>query len=67
MEEEERRVSGRPNGDDGDVEEEGRIARRPERRAEIGNNVSILLSREQCDENNIAPPSFVWYCIYNNI
>lgn len=45
VEEEERRVvSGRPNDDD--VEDKGRIARRPEGRAAIGNNVSILLSLE---------------------
>lgn len=45
MEEEERRLSVRPNGND--VEDEGRIARRPERWAEIGNNLSILLSRDE--------------------
>jgi len=38
--EEERRVSDRPN--DNDFEDDGLIAWRAERRAEIGNNISIL-------------------------
>ncbi len=45
VEEKVRWVSGRPNGND--VEDEGRIARRPEMRAEIGNNMSILISCDQ--------------------